>query len=164
MVVDIQATSKFGLADAASAVRAYSDQTHRFWGYFQVASAGTAAFAWAGHSPATWSYQNRHVLLVVLLVAYISFSIANNLLLQGSQRAARDGHDAIADFKRRHPAEIDGYLGKIVLLNKPVKPSTAGLLHLAIIIAVCASVLISPLGWGDMLFSAPATDPVEGYS
>jgi hypothetical protein len=157
MVVESQGASKFSLADAASAVRAYSEQTHKFWGYFQVASAGTAAFAWAGHSPSTWSDQNRHVILVVLLLAYLFFAVANNLLLQGSQRAVRVGYEAISEFKAKNQGDIDGDLGKVLVLNEPVKPWMAVLLHLAIIVAVFAAVLISPLGWGDSLFSGSKT-------
>jgi ABC-type Fe3+-siderophore transport system permease subunit len=152
MAVDLQATAKFGVADAASTVRAYNEQTHRFWGYFQLAGAGTAAFAWTGKDTHDWSIENREIILIGLLIAFLCFALANMLLAVGSQRAAWIGYEAIRKFKEDNASEIDPTLGEVLLLSRPVRPWVALFWHFAITLAVFVAVLASPLGQPVRLF------------
>jgi len=122
------------LTDAIAALRATSDQTHKFWGYYQAVTAASVAFAWASNAPPT-------KLLVGLTAAFLVFAILNCRLVFSSQSAALETWNAIQAYKEDPPVPITPQFEKLLTLNKPDTPELIGALHLALSIAACLAIL-----------------------
>ena len=70
------------LADALSHYRSVAETTHKFWGYFQAVSVGTAAFAWSRDNT------SEVKLFALLSIAFAVFAIGNWRLVVSSQAEA----------------------------------------------------------------------------
>lgn len=80
------------LNDALSHYRSVSDSTHKFWAYFQVVAAGTAAFAWSKEVP------NELRVFIFLSIAFAVFTALNGRLVVGSQAEAFAASKCVKDY------------------------------------------------------------------
>jgi hypothetical protein len=123
------------LDSAIAALRSTSDQTHKFWGYYQAVTAAAVGAAWASseHPP--------HV-IIGLVVAYFLFALGNFRLVVSSQAAARKTWEAIQDYKKAPPVPISLKFKELLSLNKPDRPGFTGGVHLLLSLAASAAMLL----------------------
>ena len=125
------------LSEAISSLRVFSDQTHKFWGYYQAFTAAAIAFAWA-----STTQQSR--VIIGLVFAYVLFALFNCRLVVGSQRASVAVWNAIQEYKARHLASITPEFLPILSLNQPEPPGQVRAMHVALS-AGAACVMLSRL-------------------
>jgi hypothetical protein len=104
----------FSLSDALEQYRATVEATHRFWGYFQVAAAAAAGFAWTTDHPT-----NPISVYVALTVAFVFFAAFNHRLVIDCQSRSVAGAKSIGDYVARHPAEVPDDLKPLALDQDP---------------------------------------------
>jgi hypothetical protein len=122
------------LTDAISYLRSTSDQTHKFWGYYQAVTAAVVAFAWSTNNPPT-------KLLFGLIIAYLIFSFLNCRLIASSQAAALVIWSSIQSYKG-HSAEIlPAQFAPLLELNKPDNPRLVVSMHFTISILASLAML-----------------------
>ena len=120
------------LSDAISSLRAFSDQTHKFWGYYQAVTAAAVAFAWASTSPPLG-------VIIGLVLAYVVFASLNCRLVVGSQRASLAVWSTIQEYKTTHVDDITPEFRPILSLNQPEPPGEVRAMHVTLsIVAACA--------------------------
>lgn len=112
------------LTDALSALRSTSDQTNKFWGYYQAVTTAAVIFAWASTS--------REPVIVGLVVAYAIFAYLNRKLVVSSQTDARLIWDAIQNYMLNPTEAIESRFGTIPATNRPEMPRDVGLLHVGL--------------------------------
>ncbi|RZT91445.1 hypothetical protein [Rivibacter subsaxonicus] len=110
------------LVDAMAVGRAHADQTHKFWGYFQVVTAAALALAWSSHGPPEqirWG----------LALGYAGFAFFNWRLVRDSQAASFATWSAITNYCKTHPAQITPEFSNLPTLNRPMRPWIVALGH-----------------------------------
>jgi hypothetical protein len=115
----------FGLSDAISMLRAYTDQTHKFWGYYQAVTIATVGYAWAA------SALPEHI-LATLSWAYPTFVLLNHRLVFESQTAARTVWDSIQTYKHASGHLITPEFRENLTLSRPTEPSAVAVMHVLI--------------------------------
>jgi hypothetical protein len=113
------------LTDALGHLRSTSDQTHKFWGYYQAVTAAAIGFAWASSKPPPQ-------LIFGLIVAYAIFAFLNCRLVVTSQSAALAVWQAIQDYRPLPDEAINPTLLPITRLNRPDEPTLIGGMHVGL--------------------------------
>ncbi len=113
-----------------------TDQTHRFWGYYQVVTAAAVGFAW---SPAASSKE----IIYWLMAAYIIFAIGNCILVSTSQSTAREIWGAMQEYKKEQKESIDSKFLSLIELNKPWSPKFVAGTHVALSVAAVVAMYLS---------------------
>jgi hypothetical protein len=113
------------LTDALGHLRSTSDQTHKFWGYYQAVTAASIGFAWASSKPPPQ-------LIVGLIVAYAIFAFLNCRLVVSSQASALAIWQAIQEYKPLSDEAINPGLLPLTKLNRPDDPTLIGGMHVGL--------------------------------
>lgn len=111
------------LSDAMGTLRSTSDQTHKFWAYFQAFTAGAITLAWGATSQAP--------VIGGIAVGYLVFSYFNGLLVVSSQTDARKIWTAIQSYVEKTPQDVPELLRGVTTTNKPELPDRVKRLHRA---------------------------------
>lgn len=121
------------LSDALSHYRSLSDTTHKFWGYFQVVAAGTAAFAWSRERT------DLGQTFFLLAIAFSVFAILNWRLVVGSQAEMVNAAKCLKKYAEsvQVPAELKPMLERI----NPDPAHRVGLWHAGLSLATLVAVL-----------------------
>lgn len=126
------------LMDAVGQLRATTDQTHKFWGYFQVVTAAALGFA--------WSDKRTPDVVMLLAFGYSLFAVLNARLVLSSQEAARFIWQAIQDqLTEEGRRDDEGRLKEgarwlpILRLNKPDNPIAVVSMHVALATAAACA-------------------------
>ncbi|GCL62567.1 hypothetical protein [Pseudaquabacterium pictum] len=122
------------LTDAMSHLRSISDQTHKFWAYYQAVTAGVIGFAWASSKPPP-------ELLIGLTVAYAIFAFLNCRLVVSSQEVALAVWRAIQKYKEQPSEPITPQFLPILDLNQPDDPTLIKGMHIGLSILTATAVL-----------------------
>lgn len=109
------------LGDAMGALRSTSDQTHKFWAYFQTFTAGGITLSWGATS--------QEVIIIGLVVGYVIFAHFNRLLVISSQTDARKIWTSIQSYVALVPAEVPEPLKEVPKTNEPEDPARVKRLH-----------------------------------
>ncbi|XQE65144.1 hypothetical protein ACOAPY_10565 [Pseudomonas sp. P3C3] len=126
----------YTLKEAIEQHQYQTDGTHKFWGYFQVIAAGSAAIAW--QKEITLSQP----VLIALLVAFIIFSVASNYAIFSAQRQSWELSLAIKKYCTNNPAEIPAeFIGSLKSI-KSIHPKWVSVWHGLISIATATAILI----------------------
>jgi len=128
-------TKMLSLGETLTACRAYSDQTHKFWGYYQAATAAAVGFAWASTS------LPEHV-RACLAAAYLAFALFNRRLVMEAQAAYSHVWNSIQIFALREADNITEEFRGNLSLVEPEKPEKVGLLHVVLSAAAAAAILL----------------------
>lgn len=123
------------LGETLTTCRAYSDQTHKFWGYFQAATAGAVGFAWASTS------LPEHV-RALLAAAYLTFAFFNRRLVMEGQAAYSAVWNSIQVFAARESKSIEDAFRLNLSLVPPENPKKIGYMHVIISAAAAAAILL----------------------
>lgn len=86
------------LSDAMGILRSTSDQTHKFWTYFQLVTASAMTLAWGATTQV-------HVVFGLVL-GYALFAYLNGLLVNSSQTDARKIWTSIQAYVADMPGEV----------------------------------------------------------
>lgn len=121
------------LADALGTLRSTSDQTHKFWGYYQAVTAAAVGFAWASTSPKP--------VIVGLAFVYAVFAFFNRQLIVSSQKDASAVWEAIQTYTKNPFEPIEEAFKSIPATNQPERPERVGMLHIALSIFAGVAVL-----------------------
>lgn len=121
------------LADAMTHLRSASDQTHKFWGYYQAVTIGAVGFAWASSMP-------PRQFIVGLVFAYAMFAILNCRLVVSSQATALQIWQAIQQYTPTPDEVTNTSLISITKFNKPDAPVIVGGLHIALSILAAIAI------------------------
>jgi hypothetical protein len=113
------------LTDALTHLRSTSDQTHKFWGYYQAVTAAAVGFAWASSKP-------PQQLIFGLITAYAIFAFLNCRLVVTSQSAALSVWQTIQDYKPLPDETLNPTLLPITRLNRPDEPTLIGGMHIGL--------------------------------
>lgn len=121
------------LSEYLSLLKFYSDQIHKFWGYFQIISVGVVTFVWSKDASTGAPHS-------VIAVAYFLFAIANASLLFSTQGAARETWENADKLlsKCHSSSAFKSSLGK----GRPMKAGIVFAGHLAMIVGVVAAILL----------------------
>lgn len=111
------------LTDALATQRAFADQTHKFWGYYQAFTAAAIAFAWSNTA--------SEKAIVLLTVVYAIFAGFNCRLVYLSQKSALDVWNAVQRYMKANIESIPSQFLEIPAFNKPDEPSRIRLVHIA---------------------------------
>jgi hypothetical protein len=122
------------LSDAMGTLRSTSDQTHKFWAYFQAFTAAAITLAWSATSEVP--------VIVGLTVGYLVFSHFNRLLISSSQADARKIWEAIQEYVKQTPQDVPELLIGITKTNEPQEPERVRRLH-ASMTALAAVVMLA---------------------
>ncbi|AQZ32594.1 hypothetical protein O203_23245 [Ectopseudomonas chengduensis] len=112
------------LGDAMGTLRSTSDQTHKFWAYFQAFTAGGITLA--------WSTTTQVAIVLGLVAGYAVFAHFNRLLVVSSQTDARKIWDSIQAYVAEVPAEVPEQLKEVPKTNEPQDPKRVKWLHVSI--------------------------------
>lgn len=123
------------LSDAISYLRSTSDQTHKFWGYYQAVTAAAVAFSWTSTKPPA-------ELLIGLATGYLLFSLLNCRLIASSQIAALEIWRSIQSHKEDSTKTMPIKFSSILKLNKPDNPRFVVGMHITISICAAMAILI----------------------
>lgn len=124
------------ISDALTHLRSTSDQTHKFWAYYQAFSAAAFAFAWTSTDP-------PRQLIYGLFFGYAIFALLNFRLIVSSQRSALTIWNAIDEYSKE-PSEEDRIPIKflpLLKLNKPDAPAIIGAIHGAVSVSILLAIL-----------------------
>jgi hypothetical protein len=124
------------LSDALTQLRGTSDQTHKFWAYYQAFTAAAIGFAWASTKP-PWQ------LIVGLAAAYSIFAIFNGRLVMVSQTAALKTWQAIQAYRANPSEPIAPEFSPLLELNEPDAPGVICAMHVALSVAASLAILAS---------------------
>lgn len=122
------------LTDALSYLRSTSDQTHKFWGYYQAVTAAAVGFAWASSKPPS-------ELIVGLVVAYLIFAALNCRLVISSQTAAFTIWNSIQKYKAQSTEPVPAQFVPILELNQPDNSKLIGGMHIGLSILASLAML-----------------------
>jgi hypothetical protein len=111
------------LTDALSHLRSISDQTHKFWGYYQAVTAASVVFAWTDLT------RSHPALIPGLVFAYAMFAILNCRLVVSSQVSALATWQAIQNYTPLPNETVNPGLLPLTKLNKPDNPKLVGGMH-----------------------------------
>ncbi|MDO9619426.1 MAG: hypothetical protein Q7J43_17300 [Pseudomonas sp.] len=118
------------LTDAVSYLRSTTDQTHKFWGYYQAVTVAAIVFVWSSSKPPTG-------MIAVLVVAYLAFSTLNCRLIFSSQESALKIWQCIQEYKPNiSETELKHFI-PLLDLGKPDNPY--GVLCMQASISILAS-------------------------
>ncbi len=121
------------ISDAVAHYRSVSEDTHKFWGYFQAIAAGSAAFAWSR------DYASLP-LFAWLTIAFGIFAVLNLRLVVGSQASAVIAERCIKEFLRNNPAEAPQELAPMIADIRPGSALSVGVWHAGLAAAVMAAI------------------------
>jgi hypothetical protein len=128
-------SSEFGLKEAITLKHSYVDQSHKFWGYFQLAAAAATGFAWQTKPP-------TDNVLYGLAIGFLAFGIGNNRLVVGAHAAAYQVSAAIDRYLAAHPAAPSPELAAVANLRRLDEAKTVRLLHIVLTGVVIALILV----------------------
>jgi hypothetical protein len=112
------------LSGALGTLKSTSDQTHKFWAYYQAFTAAAIGFAWASTT--------KKEFVIGLAVAYPLFAYFSNKLVASSQADARLVWDAIQQYTDNHPDKVAKEFQAIPAIGKPETAERVRGLHIAI--------------------------------
>ena len=115
-------------------LRSYTDQTHKFWGYYQAVTVATVGYAWAASS------LPPHI-LAMLAVAYPVFTYLNHRLVVESQNAALTVWKSIQTYSERSGKDITPEFLPNLSLSKPIEPTAVAAMHFCIGAAATAAII-----------------------
>ena len=115
-------------------LRAYTDQTHKFWGYFQAVTGATVGYSWAATA------LPPHI-LAMLAVAYPVFVFLNHRLVVESQTASLDVWRSVQAYVARVGNRVTPEFLPNLALSKPVAPTAVALMHASIGAAATAAII-----------------------
>ncbi|WP_156902251.1 hypothetical protein [Azohydromonas australica] len=124
------------ISDALAHLRSTSDQTHKFWAYYQAFSAAAVGFSWASKAP-------PNSLIYGLFFGYAVFAALNFRLIISSQRSALIIWNAINDYSKSpsKEEEIPYQFMPLLRLNKPDKPLIIGAIHGIVSISILLAIM-----------------------
>lgn len=122
------------LSDAMGTLRSTSDQTHKFWAYFQAFTAAAITLA--------WSTTSKGPVIVGLCAGYLLFSYFNRRLVVSSQTDARKIWTAIQSYVETTPQEVPELLREVTTTNQPETPERVKRLHVGMT-ALAAAVMLA---------------------
>lgn len=123
------------LSDAVSSLQACTDQTHKFWGYYQAVTAAAVAFAW------TSNVQPPGV-ITGLAIAYVVFAILNCRLVFDSQRTSLVVWRSIQKYSKNHSGDIADEFKAALALNKPDTPVAVAGMHIFFSLSAAVSIVL----------------------
>ncbi|EPJ2807505.1 hypothetical protein ACTHGN_000495 [Pseudomonas putida] len=113
------------LNDAVSYFRSITDQTHRFWAYYQGVTAAVVVLVWSievvPKNSGWW-----------LVLGYLLFSLLNCRLIALSQRGAVVAWQCIQDYRQQSSGEIPVPLQPLLDINKPDSTFSVIVMHIAL--------------------------------
>lgn len=109
------------LSDAMGILRSTSDQTHKFWTYFQLVTASAMTLAWGATTQV-------HVVFGLVL-GYALFAYLNGLLVNSSQTDARKIWTSIQAYVADMPGEVPEQFKEVPKTNEPQEPKRVEWLH-----------------------------------
>lgn len=121
------------LSDALSHYRSVADRSHKFWGYFQFAAAGTAGFAWSRKGAevdmSTFGF---------LSLAFAVFAVLNLRLVYTSQKEAEVAVKCLQAYAEslEVPSELKPILANIKLDEAKDVATWHGALSVGTLVAV----------------------------
>ena len=121
------------VSDAMGTLRSTSDQTHKFWAYFQAFTAAAITLA--------WSVTSKAPVIVGLCAGYLIFSYFNRRLVVSSQTDAEKIWNAIQSYVEKTPQDVPRLLRGVTTTNKPETPERVKWLHLGMT-ALAAAVML----------------------
>ena len=121
------------LSDTMGVLRSTSDQTHKFWGYFQAFTAGGVTLAWGATTEVP--------VVVILVLGYLTFAYFNRVLVVSSQRDARKIWTSIQSYVAATPNEVPEQFNDITKTNEPADPDRVRQLHLSMTVLVAIVLL-----------------------
>jgi len=121
------------LSGALNTLKATSDQTHKFWMYFQAFTAAAIGFAWASTTQMEF--------VIGLAAAYSIFAYFNRKLVVSSQVDACLVWNAIQQYTKNHPDKVAVEFKNIPAIGEPESANRVRMLHHAISILSLAAIL-----------------------
>ncbi|MGY2339443.1 hypothetical protein ACW9HW_09385 [Pseudomonas sp. SDO5532_S415] len=126
------------LTDAISYLRNTTDQTHKFWGYYQAVTAAAVAVAWSVDGP-------KAGLLFWFVLGYVMFSFFNCRLVASSQAEAVIIWNSIQSYKGQLAQTVPTQFSPLLDLNKPDNTRLVVLMHIVIsvfaVLAIIAGIV-----------------------
>ena len=122
------------LSDVMGTLRSTSDQTHKFWAYFQAFTAGGITLA--------WGTTTEVAVVAGLVVGYLIFAYFNRSLVVSSQTDARKIWTSIQSYVAAVPAEVPEPFKDVPKTNEPEEPERVKRSHLEMT-AVAVAVMLA---------------------
>jgi hypothetical protein len=122
------------LADAISYLRNTTDQTHKFWAYYQAVTGAVVTFAWSVKHPSAG-------LLFGLVLGYLMFSLFNCRLVASSQAAAVIIWNSIQSYKGQLAQTVPTQFSALLDLNKPDNTKLVVGMHVVISVSAALAIL-----------------------
>ena len=119
----------FELTNAIQLRQNYVDQSHRFWGYFQLAAAAAIGLAWSNPMPGATTIYG-------LAAGFFLFGLGNGRLVVSAQKAAVDMSSAIDSYVVAYPAQVPTEFLPVVNALELDGMRPVWLLHLGLTILV----------------------------
>lgn len=122
------------LTDAISYLRNTTDQTHKFWAYYQAVTGTVVTFAWSVKHPSAG-------LLFGLVLGYLMFSLFNCRLVASSQAAAVVIWNSIQNYKGQLAQTVPTQFSPLLDLNKPDNTKLVVGMHVVISVSAALAIL-----------------------
>jgi hypothetical protein len=122
------------LSDAMTALRSTSDQTHKFWAYFQAFTAAGVTLAWLTTIKAP--------VIIGFAAGFCVFAHFNRRLVVSSQADAAKIWKAIQAYVDTKPDDLPDQLKEITTTNEPDDPKRIKKLHWAMTIVAVVVMLV----------------------